>query len=258
MKFHSLEVRQTALTLLRNGTRNAEVARRLKVPVGTISYWKHTDRAKRGECAAARNPECPRCDGSPLDTQAYAYLLGLYLGDGHISHYAGHRVPSLRITCGDKWPGLMDAAEQAMRRVFPYNLVCRVRKVGCHDVKVSSKHLECAFPQHGPGRKHERPIVLEPWQQEIVDEYPWEFIRGLIHSDGCRITNWTVRNGKRYEYPRYLFANKSDDIRKLCTDTLTKVGVQWTVLARGSDPFNVSVARKGSVALMDVHVGAKY
>jgi hypothetical protein len=26
-----------------------------------------------------------------------------------------------------------------------------------------------AFPQHGPGRKHERPIVLEPWQLEIVD-----------------------------------------------------------------------------------------
>ncbi len=49
------------------------------------------------------------------------------------------------------------------------------------------------FPQDGPGKKHERPIALEPWQQEIVDAHPWEFIRGLIHSDGCRITNWTTR-----------------------------------------------------------------
>ncbi|PWK66144.1 hypothetical protein BCL76_111195 [Streptomyces sp. CG 926] len=114
------------------------------------------------------------------------------------------------------------------------------------------------FPQHGPGKKHERRIVLEGWQQEIVDAHPWEFLRGLIHSDGCRITNWTVRNGKRYEYPRYFFTNKSDDIRKLCTDTLTKVGVRWTVLARGSDPFNVSVARKACVALMDAHIGPKY
>ncbi|OKI55956.1 hypothetical protein [Streptomyces sp. MJM1172] len=258
MKHHSLEVRQTALTLLRGGTKNAEVARRLNVPVGTIGHWKHTDRAKRGECPGAHSPECPRCDSSPLDTEAYAYTLGLYLGDGHISHYAGHRVPTLRITCDNKWPGLMDSAEKAMRRVFPYNRVCRASKVGCHDLKMSSKHLTCLFPQHGPGRKHERRIVLEDWQQEIVDAHPWAFLRGLIHSDGCRITNWTVRNGKRYEYPRYFFTNKSDDIRRLCTDTLTKVGVEWTVLARGVDPFNVSVARKASVALMDAHIGPKY
>lgn len=258
MEFHSLEIRQTAVSLLRSGTKNADVARRLNVPLGTISYWKHVDRAKRGECPGAHHPLCPRCDGSSLNEQAYSYALGLYLGDGHISHYTRHRVPSLSITCGDNWPGLMDAAEQALRQVFPANQVCRVRKPGCHDVKVSSKHLTCLFPQHGPGRKHERRIILEDWQQAIVDAYPWEFVRGLIHSDGCRITNWTVRNGKRYEYPRYFFTNKSDDIRKLCTDTLAKVGVQWTVLARGSDPFNVSIARKASVALMDAHIGPKY
>ncbi|MFE3791133.1 helix-turn-helix domain-containing protein [Streptomyces goshikiensis] len=258
MEFHSLEVRQTALSLLRSGARNADVARQLDVPLGTIGYWKHQDRAKRGECPGSHNPDCPRCDGSPIDEQAYSYLLGLYLGDGHISHYSGHRVPNLMITCGDMWPGLMDCTEQAMRRVFPSNQVCRVPRVGCHNIKVYSKHLSCLFPQHGPGRKHERRIVLEDWQQEIVDAHPWAFLRGLIHSDGCRITNWTVRNGKRYEYPRYFFTNKSDDIRRLCTDTLTKVGVEWTVLARGVDPFNVSIARKASVALMDAHIGPKY
>ncbi|MFD4869198.1 helix-turn-helix domain-containing protein [Streptomyces sp. NPDC058412] len=262
MEFHNLETRQTALSLLRGGTRNAEVARRLDVPLGTVGYWKHLDRAKRGECPGAHKPDCPRCDAGPLDTQAYAYLLGLYLGDGHISHYSAHRMPNLMITCDDKWPGLMNSAEQAMGRVFPQNRVCRVRKVGCHNVKVYSKHLECLFPQHGPGKKHERRITLEDWQQEIVDTHPWEFIRGLIHSDGCRVTNWTTRmvggEPKRYEYPRYFFTNKSDDIRKLCTDTLTKVGVRWTILARGSDPFNVSIARKESMALMDAHIGPKH
>ncbi len=125
-----------------------------------------------------------------------------------------------------------------------------------------SRHWPCLFPQHGPGRKHTRSIVLEPWQQAIVDAHPWQFIRGLIHSDGCRITNWTTRTvggeRKRYEYPRYFFTNKSDDIRKLFTDTLAKVGVEWSILARGSSPFNVSVARRASVALMDAHVGPKY
>ncbi|MEU6893584.1 helix-turn-helix domain-containing protein [Streptomyces sp. NPDC046557] len=258
MEFHSPTVRRTAVALLRGGARNADVARSLDVPPGTVGYWKHMDRAKRGECPGSHKPDCPRCDGSALDTHAYAYLLGLYLGDGHISRYSGHRVPNLMITCDDRWPGLMDSAERAMQRVLPFNRVCRVRKVGCHNVKVYSMHLACLFPQHGPGKKHERRIALERWQQEIVDAHPWEFLRGLIHSDGCRVTNWTVRNGKRYEYPRYFFTNKSDDIRRLCTDTLTKVGVQYTILARGSDPFNVSVARKASVALMDAHIGPKH
>lgn len=262
MNFHGVEVRQRALTLLRGGTRNADVARQLHVPLGTVSYWLHMDRAKRGECPGRHDPKCPRCDGRELDDSAYAYLLALYLGDGHIIQYSAHRVPSLMIACGDAWPGLMNDCEQAIRAVFPDNSVCRVRRTGCHNVKVYSNHLWCMFPQHGKGKKHERRIALEPWQQVIVDAHPWEFIRGLIHSDGCRITNWTTRivsgEPRRYEYPRYFFSNKSDDIRKLFTDTLDKVGVGWTCLARGSDPFNISVARKASVALMDAHVGPKY
>ncbi len=262
MQFHDTQVRQQALTLLRDGTSNASVARKLNLPAGTVSYWKHLDRAKRGELPGRHDPACPRCDGRELAEAPYSYLLGLYLGDGHISHYSEHRVPNLMITCTETWPGLMDACEQAMHAVFPDNSVCRVRRKGCSNVKVYSKHLHCLFPQHGPGKKHDRHIALEPWQQHIVDAHPWEFIRGLIHSDGCRITNWTTRlvagERKRYEYPRYFFSNKSDDIRKLCTDTLDKVGVEWTTLARGSDPFNISIARKASVALMDTHVGPKH
>ncbi|MGW5094768.1 helix-turn-helix domain-containing protein [Streptomyces nodosus] len=262
MNFHSTEVRQKALALLRDGTPNANVARRLGVPSGTIGYWKHMDRARYGQCPGRHDPKCPRCDGRALDESAYSYLLGLYLGDGHISHYSEHRVPNLMIACADSWPGLIDDCEKAMRTVFPDNSVCRVRRTGCRNVKVYSKHLHCMFPQHGPGKKHERRIALEPWQGAIVDDRPWEFIRGLIHSDGCRITNWTEKTvggvRKRYEYPRYFFSNKSDDIRRLFTDTLDKVGVEWTTLARGSDPFNVSVARKSSVALLDTHVGPKY
>ncbi|WP_189455074.1 helix-turn-helix domain-containing protein [Streptomyces abikoensis] len=262
MKFHGAATRQRALDLIASGVTNAEVARRLGVPPGTVSYWLHVDRSRRGDCPGPHRSSCPRCDGRDLDEAAYSYLLGLYLGDGHIVQYSQHRVPSLMITCGDTWPGLMDACHTAMEAVFPDNSVCRVRRIGCHNVKVYSKHLWCMFPQHGPGKKHERRIELEAWQQSIVDTHPWEFLRGLIHSDGCRITNWTTRivGGvpKRYEYPRYVFANKSDDIRQLYCDTLTQVGVEWTVLARGSDPFNVSVARKDSVALMDAHIGPKY
>ena len=258
---HAPEIRSKAVALVRAGMPNAEVGRRLRIPAGTIGYWVHLDRAARGECPGRERP-CHRCDGAPLNLAAYSYLLGLYLGDGHISLYSAHRAPSLMITCADDWPGLMDAAETAMRAVLPFNKICRIRRTGCHNVKVYSKHLWCMFPQHGPGKKHERPIALEGWQQEIVDAHPWEFIRGLVHSDGCRITNWTTRmvagERKRYEYPRYFFTNVSDDLRRLYCDTLDKVGVEWRVTRRGGRAYNISVARRASVALMDRFVGRKF
>jgi hypothetical protein len=124
-----------------------------------------------------------------------------------------------------------------------------------------SLHWPCLFPQHGPGRKHERRIVLEAWQRAIADAHPWELIRGLVHSDGCRITNWTMRavggETRRYEYPRYFFTNKSQDILTIFSGALDRVGVQWKVTRRGGQPYNISVARREAVALMDRHVGPK-
>ncbi|GHA16780.1 hypothetical protein GCM10010372_15540 [Streptomyces tauricus] len=203
---------------------------------------------------------CPRCNGAPgppENPSAYAYLLGLYLGDGCISaHRRG--VYYLRIVCDNAWPGLIDACEVAVRSARPDNSVSRVKKDGCVAVTAASKHWPCFFPQHGPGKKHERAIALEAWQQEIVDAHPWEFVRGLIHSDGCRVTNWTTRlvkgEPRRYEYPRYFFTNLSSDIMRLFTETLDKVGVDW----KQANWRNISVARRASVVLMDVHVGPKY
>lgn len=138
----------------------------------------------------------------------------------------------------------------------------RVQAPGCVAVTGYSVHWPCLFPQHGPGRKHKRPIVLEPWQREIVDAHPWELVRGLVHSDGCRITNWTTRTvggvRKRYEYPRYFFTNKSLDIARLCGRTLDELGVEWTCNRSKENAYTISVARKESVALMDRHVGAKW
>jgi hypothetical protein len=82
-----------------------------------------------------------------------------------------------------------------------------VQRIGCAQIKSYSTHWTCLFPHHGPGRKYTRTIALEDWQQEIVDDHPGPFLRGLIHSDGCRMTNWTQRRVagelKRYECPRY-------------------------------------------------------
>ncbi|WP_329278307.1 transcriptional regulator [Streptomyces sp. NBC_01451] len=256
---YDIGTRKRALVLVGQGRSLNSVSKETGISRAAIRSWQH-----RIEPRTRIGLPCPRCEDPPRppeDQAAYAYLLGLYLGDGCISaHQRG--VYFMRVVLDKAWPGVVDACEKALRAVRPDNSVCRVNRKGCLAVTSSSKHWPCLFPQHGPGKKHDRRIALEPWQQDIVDAHPWAFIRGLIHSDGCRITNWTTRlvagERKRYEYPRYFFSNKSDDIRRLFSDTLDKVGVQWTTLARGSDPFNISVARKASVALMDTHVGPKH
>jgi hypothetical protein len=242
-----------ALLLSRLGVSDQENARTCGVSVRTIRHW--SDGTRRN--AAARVGRCPRCDGKALDEDAYAYLLGLYLGDGHITH--GRRgVYALNVKCDNSWPGLIDAVHRAMAAVMPTSSVFRVARSGCTEVKCWSKHWPCLFPQHGPGRKHTRTIALEPWQQEIVATYPGPFVRGLFHSDGCRVINRVRRKlpgGDRgYEYPRYFLANESADILSLGARTLDELGVDWRMARRNV----LSVARREAVARMDELVGPKY
>jgi hypothetical protein len=256
---YDMGTRERALALFALGGSLNSVSKETGISRAAIRSWQ-----TRIEPLQRLGRACPRCQDEPRPPEeptAYAYLLGLYLGDGCISaHRRGVYV--LRIVLDNAWPGIIDACETAMRAVRPDNRVCRVRKQGCIEVACSSKHWPCLFPQHGPGLKHNRTIALEPWQQAIVDAHPWEFIRGLIHSDGCRITNWTTRlvggERKRYEYPRYFFTNTSVDIIQLFTSTLDKIGVEWKPLHQSRAAVTISIARKASVTLLDTHVGPKY
>src|ERR1700694_5112183 len=129
----------------------------------------------------------------------------------------------------DAYPGMMAECADAIRAVMPNNVVAAFQRrgQGCTEVMSHSKHWICLIPQHGAGRKHLRPIVLEPWQKRVVlDEHPRQLLRGLIHSDGCRVMNWVVghhKDGpKRYTYPRYFFSNESEDIRAIFIEALTR------------------------------------
>ncbi|MFF5517376.1 helix-turn-helix domain-containing protein [Streptomyces coeruleorubidus] len=247
---YDIRTRKRALALVAQGRSLNSVSRETGISRAAIRSWQ--DRLEPLPRLAPPDP------GPPADQCAYAYLLGLYLGDGCISGHPRGNGYYLRIACANSWPGLIDACETAMRAINPTGCAFRTQARGYVSVVSYSKHWPRLFPQHGPGKKHERPIALEPWQQAIVDAHPWEFIRGLIHSDGCRITNRTTRTvgseQKRYEYPRYFFTNHSADIIRLFTKALDQVGVSW----KQANARNISVARKASVALMDAHVGPKY
>ena len=95
--------------------------------------------------------------------------------------------------------------------------------------------------------------MLADWQRAIVEEHPWSLIRGLIHSDGCRVMNRVVVHGKAYAYPRYFFSNESVDIQAIFTAALDQVGVPWRNNRRNS----VSIAQRAGVALLDEHIGPK-
>jgi hypothetical protein len=235
----------TVLALAAEGLNNCEIARRTGIPRATISDWRlgrrpNFDRA-RGTCAVCRG------EPSALPQAPYTYLLGLYLGDGCLAaHPRG--VYTLRVSCASRYPELIRLCELAMTRVLS-NRVGRVEQEGYVEVYSYSKHWVCLFPQHGPGRKHERRIELAGWQQDLVDLDPRPLLRGLLHSDGCRVLNWV--NGT--PYPRYHFTNVSPDIRAIFGRACDALGIEW----RPHNRWSLSVARRGSVALLDGFVGPK-
>lgn len=255
---YSDAVRREALHRISQGQSLRSISSLTGVSRSTLREWRDQPTGKR-----ARRAGCPRCETlprPPTPPASYAYLLGLYLGDGCISAAGDKRkqVWALRIMCADTWPGLLEECKQAMHAMRPGNAIYVQQLQGCSEVRSCSKHWPCFFPQHGPGRKHDRKIELEPWQQQIAAKHTGEMVRGLFHSDGYRGINRVrgplVDGDRWYEYPRYLFVNRSADILQLCGEGLDRLGVEW----RFSKPTTISVARREAVARLDRFVGPKY
>ncbi|HJV08334.1 MAG TPA: helix-turn-helix domain-containing protein [Acidimicrobiales bacterium] len=237
---------ENVLALCAEGLTVAEVARRTGIPRSTMRYWLAQGPAYRHRAARAC-PPCPHI--AALPEGPYAYLLGLYLGDGCLS-LARRGVYRLRITLDRKYPEIVRECRLAAGLVLP-NKVGEIGRPGCVEVYSNSKHWGCLFPQHGPGPKHLRSIVLAPWQHDIaVVRYPYLLLRGLIQSDGWRGTN---RIGGRYEYPCYQFSNRSADIRGLFGAACDQMGIA----SRQSGQWHVAVSRRRDVARMDLIVGEK-
>jgi hypothetical protein len=188
------------------------------------------------------------------DLGSYAYLLGLYLGDGHIAaHHRG--VFQLVISMDSRYPGIVEDAKKAIESVLPRNRanVAKRPNYNVTLISCSSKALPILFPQHGPGQKHRRHICLAAWQRPITFVHAEELVRGLIHSDGSRFIATQRSKRRTYRYPRYCFKNKSGDIMGIFCEHLSVIGVDWT-LTRSDQ---AQVARSDSVALLDTLVGPK-
>ena len=239
--------------LAAQGLNQSEICRLTGVSRTAIRDWSRRGfRPRRthrnGTCSTCGNENHKPCQ---LPIPEYPYLLGLYLGDGSISTHA-KSVYRLRVSLDMRYPDIVAACRHSMQAVMPRNVVRVDWNVsGAHLAVVScySKSWPCLFPQHGPGMKHLRPIVLADWQREIVDHDPRPLLRGLIHSDGCRVVNKSM--GRLYL--RYMFTNASTDILGIFCDACDQLGIDWTQ----PKERNISIARRDSIALMDTFIGPK-
>jgi hypothetical protein len=248
------EVNQV-LGLVQAGLNDCEVSRRTGIPRRTVLDWRNGRLPHNVLSRVNGTPaQCEQNHSTSLDRERYAYLLGMYLGDGCLSR--GRRgVWRLRIFTDARYPGIIDECCNAMESVFPEKSAHRLRRRSCACVELSmwSKQWPRLFPQHGPGRKHNRSIELVEWQREIVEEFPGALLRGLIHSDGCRIIATERRGDYVRRAPRYVFSNMSADIRKLFCDTCDAIGVRWTLPSHKT----VAIYRLESVGRLDRFVGPK-
>jgi hypothetical protein len=238
---HSPATVEAARALHSIGMDSSWIARELEVSRRSVSRWCNGDR---------RHREYPRA----IPPEPYAYLLGLYLGDGHIAT-AGHGSQYLTIACDAGYPRIVRLARDAISDVVPNASVWLVEHPvdRCVRVVSCSRWWPVLFPQAGPGRKHMRTIVLATWQREICRYQPRALVRGLIQSDGSRfVANQRVA-GKTYSYVRYAFSNRSADIRGIFCDHLDLLGIGWT----RPNQWLIAVDRRSEVAKLDAFVGPK-
>jgi hypothetical protein len=254
---HRLDRIEEVLALAEEGRTATEVARSTGLPRSTVRDWMRGAVPRDGRSGGVA---CARCGGAAHAFTAlppeYVYLLGIYLGDGCISaHRRG--VYRLRLFLDASYPGIIAGCEAAIRTLCPANKVARLARSGGYANSSQDSNVElsaywrswpCLFPQHGAGRKHERPIVLVDWQRKLLETHAEELLRGLIHSDGCRFVN----TGTNWRHPRYSFSNASADIRRIFCDACDVLGLHWTVA-----PRTVYVSRKRDVARLDEFIGPK-
>ena len=192
------------------------------------------------------------------DAERYCYLLGAYLGDGTVS--PGSQSWTLRVINDRRYQSVSREILTAMDATFPDSSArmwpSRASKADL--LQIAHPAIPRAFPQHGPGRKHTRPIFLADWQRELTHAHPAALVRGLIHSDGCRTVNHvrtTLPSGRvaDYHYVRYFFTNHSADIRAIFVEHCALLGVRVT----RSNPRNLSMSRRDGVAILEQVVGPK-
>jgi len=246
---YSVEQVERAKSLKNEGRNFSEIARIMNIPRPSLKYFfneKH--KSKRG---INKIIDYSYIIDNKL-VKEYSYILGLYLGDGHITNMG--RTYRLRIALDYKYDNLNDFAKEMLKRLFPDNKINILNVDNSWIVlSVYNKYIiKGLFPQMGDGKKHFRDVSLKDWQWNIID-YNY-LLLGLFHSDGCYYLN-----SKKNKYS-YQFSNKSKDlinIFKMCCEHLnlkyyfsnhyTKESFSITISVKDSDKLYNKIGDKVNI-----------
>lgn len=244
-----------ALRARADGLSRSAVSDELSISPSTLATWESGRVPRQAQALLAGHPACETCGWHHPTGKlgaTYAYLLGVYLGDGYIIQHA--RTTALKVALDVSYPGIVNEAARAIGSVRGHEPhIVRDRDRAMVLITSYWRGWPCLFPQAGPGRKHTREIVLSGWQASIVRDHPGPLLRGLIHTDGWRGENHVRARGRSYTYPRYQFSNRSSEIRQIFCNACDALGVEWRPWGR----WNISVARRAAVETLDLHVGLK-
>lgn len=240
---HKPKTIRKAIELYKEGRNQSQVARELNIPRSTVKDWLRNpgpvvqlvgdNRFKIDLVPGRIQP------GLPI-AKHYAYVLGIYLGDGHISRLP--RTWRLRVFQDSGYPNTIDRQVRSIKELFPANKVTisNWHTENCKSISVYNSELVSLFPQHGVGRKHTRKIKLEGWQENIVKQNTQEFLSGLMDSDGCVF----IANQSGKEYVRAQFTNKSEDIKDLFCWVCDLLGISYW---RKVGYKNINIQRKKDI-----------
>lgn len=234
------------LQLVDAGLPDRVISELTSIPRSTVRDWR------RGSVPVAYGDTCLHTP-EDIPSEQYAYLLGVYLGDGCLSAFP-RGVWKLRVFMDSRYPEVVDSVRHAMSAVRGGGTAGLYERPGrCVEIAMYWRHWRCLFPQHGPGPKWKRRIELTDWQMQIVERERQAFVCGLIDSDGCRITATYRERQTIRRYGRYVFSNRSEAIHKLFTDSLDALDIHWT----RANFKDTGVARQRDVRRMDQFVGPK-
>ena len=246
------------------GISKSKISKELNIAKTTVSAIIDNKQIENGVIFPKKDPEKRKLkleqnySNFTIEQQkAYSYILGIYLGDGHIVKYPD--TWKLSIFCDYKYPKIIEEICNSLSKIFPFNKVSPlVRKKSCVEIYVYSNNVLNYFPQHGVGKKSQRKIFLLPWQENILNMFRTQFLRGLFHSDGCR-----------YLHPkagiRYSFVNTSVDIINLFENYLNKENIAYKTrevppskcYPNASPAQVVDIYRREETKKLDTFLGAK-
>lgn len=106
----SIDDLNTVRSLIAAGLNDCAISRQTGIPRRTVCDWRHDRRT------TMPRDSCRSHDFNTLPSDAYSYLLGMYLGDGYISRCRS--VWRLRVTLDKKYPGIIESCCDAIDKIM--------------------------------------------------------------------------------------------------------------------------------------------